>query len=151
MFVTWEGEQWDKLVDFMGHPEWTADEKFKDYASRYQNGELINALLTEWLVDHGKEELYHRGQAAEVPFAMVYTPQDLAESEQLCERGFFTEVEHSRTGKVRYPGVPYNFSGTPVRVQRPAPLLGEHNQEILTDRLGYDKEELPRLDMAGVI
>ena len=151
VFVTWEGEQWDKLVDFMGHPEWTADEKFKDYASRYQNGELINALLTEWLVDYGKEELYHRGQAAEVPFAMVYTPQDLAESEQLEERGFFIEVEHSTTGKIKYPGVPYNFSRTPVVVQRPAPLLGEHNEEILTDRLGFDKEELPRLGMANVI
>lgn len=151
VFVTWEGEQWDKLVDFMGHPEWTDDERFKDYASRYRNGELINALLTEWLMGHGKEELYHRGQAAEVPFAMVYTPQDLAESEQLHERGFFNEVEHPRTGRVRYPGVPYNFSKTPVRVQRPAPLMGEHNEEILTDRLGYDREELSRLGMAGVI
>jgi len=151
VFVTWEGEQWDKLVDFMGHPEWTEDEKFKDYASRYRNGELINALLTEWLVDHGKEELYHRGQAAEVPFAMVYTPQDLAESEQLEQREFFTEVEHPRTGKIKYPGVPYNFSQTPVVVQRPAPLLGEHNEGILADRLGYDKEELPRLGMANVI
>jgi crotonobetainyl-CoA:carnitine CoA-transferase CaiB-like acyl-CoA transferase len=151
VFVTWEGEQWDKLVDFMGHPEWTDDDKFKDYASRYRNGELINALLTEWLVDHGKEELYHRGQEAEVPFAMVYTPQDLAESEQLEQREFFTEVEHPRTGKIKYPGVPYNFSRTPVVVQRPAPLLGEHNEEILADRLGYDKEELSRLGMANVI
>lgn len=151
VFVTWEGEQWDKLVDFMGHPEWTHDDKFKDYASRYENGELINALLTEWLMGHGKEELYHGGQAAEVPFAMVYTPQDLAESVQLRERGFFTEVEHPRTGKVRYPGVPYNFSETPAAAPRPAPLLGEHNEEILTSRLGYAKDELPRLGMAGVI
>lgn len=151
VFVTWEVEQWDKLVDFMGNPEWTRDEEFKDYASRYQNGELINALLTEWLAGHDKEELYHQGQAAEVPFAMVYTPQDLADSAQLDERGFFTEVEHPRTGKIRYPSVPYKFSETPVQVQRPAPLLSEHNEEILTRRLGYDKEELSRLGMAGVI
>jgi CoA:oxalate CoA-transferase len=151
VFVTWEVEQWDKLVDFMGNPEWTRDDKFKDYASRYEHGELINALLTEWLVDHDKEDLYHQGQAAGVPFAMVLTPKDLVDSTQLEERGFFTEVEHPKTGKIRYPSVPYKFSETPCQIQRPAPLLGEHNEEILTHRLGYGKEELSRLGMAGVI
>jgi len=151
VFVTWEAEQWDKLVKFMGEPEWTRDDRFKDYASRYRHGELINALLTEWMVDHTKEELYHRGQAAGVPFAMVLTAEDLLGSEHLKERGFFVEVDHPRTGKVKYPGVPYKFSKTPCHVERPAPLLGQHNEEIIVNRLGYRREELSKLGAAGVI
>jgi crotonobetainyl-CoA:carnitine CoA-transferase CaiB-like acyl-CoA transferase len=103
------------------------------------------------MVDHTKEELYHQGQAAGVPFAMVLTAQDLLESEQLKERGFFVQVDHPRTAEIEYPGVPYKFSETPYHIERPAPLLGEHNEEILVNRLGYPREELSKLGMAGVI
>ena len=151
VFVTWEVEQWDLLVKFMGRPQWAADEKFADYASRYRHGELINALLTEWMVGHTKEELYHEGQAAGVPFAMVYTARDLVESEQLKQRGFFEEIDHPRTGRLTYPRVPYQFSETPCRAERPAPLLGEHNEEILAKRLGRSRQELSKMGMAGVI
>ena len=151
VFITWEADQWDKLISFMGNPEWAGDDQFKDYESRYRNGELINALLTEWMTDHTKEELYHEGQAAGVPFAMVYDSKDLVESEQLEARGFFTEVEHPKTGRLKYPGVPYKFSQTPWMIERPAPLLGEHNEEIMVNRLGFSKQELVKMGEAGVI
>ena len=151
VFITWESVQWDRLVAFMGDPEWAKDDKFGDYAGRYKHGELINALLTEWLVNHTKEELYHKGQAAGVPFAMIYTSKDLVDSEHLKERGFFAEIDHPRTGKVKYPSAPYKFSETPWQVTRPAPLLGEHNEEILARRLGHRHEELAKLGAAGVI
>ena len=151
VFITWESVQWDRLVAFMGDPEWAKDDKFGDYAGRYKHGELINALLTEWLVNHTKEELYHKGQAAGVPFAMIYTSKDLVDSEHLKERGFFVEIDHPRAGKVKYPSAPYKFSETPWQVTRPAPLLGEHNEEILARRLGHRHEELAKLGAAGVI
>ena len=151
VFVTWESVQWDRLVAFMGDPEWANDDKFRDYASRYQHGELLNALLTEWLVNHAKEELYHEGQAAGVPFAMVYTSKDLVDSEHLKARGFFVEIDHPRTGKVKYPSAPYKFSETPWQVKRPAPLLGEHNEEVFVRWLGHPREKLAKLGSAGVI
>jgi crotonobetainyl-CoA:carnitine CoA-transferase CaiB-like acyl-CoA transferase len=118
---------------------------------RYKHGELINALLTEWLVNHNKEDLYHQGQAAGVPFAVAYSSKDLVDSEQLAERGFFTEIDHPKTGKVKYPSAPYNFSETPWQVIRPAPLLGEHNEDIFTRRLGHSCEKMAKLGAAGVI
>lgn len=151
VFITWESVQWDRLVAFMGNPEWANDDKFKDYAGRYQHGELLNALLTEWLVNHPKEELYHEGQAAGVPFAMVYTSKDLVDSEHLKARGFFVEIDHPRTGKVKYPSAPYKFSETPWQVKRPAPLLGEHNEEVFVRWLGHPREEMAKLGPAGVI
>lgn len=151
VFITWESVQWDRLVAFMGDPEWANDDMFGDYTGRYKHGELINALLTEWLVNHTQEELYHKGQAAGVPFAMVYTSKDLVDSEHLKERGFFVEIDHPKTGKVRYPSSPYRFSETPCQVMRPSPLLGEHNEEIFARRLGHRQEELSKLGAAGVI
>lgn len=151
VFITWESVQWDRLVAFMGNPEWANDDKFRDYAGRYQHGELLNALLTEWLVNHPKEELYHEGQAAGIPFAMVYTSKDLVDSEHLKARGFFVEIDHPRTGKVKYPSAPYKFSETPWQVKRPAPLLGEHNEEVFVRWLGHPREEMAKLGPAGVI
>jgi crotonobetainyl-CoA:carnitine CoA-transferase CaiB-like acyl-CoA transferase len=151
VFITWESVQWDRLVAFMGDPEWANDDKFRDYAGRYQHGELLNALLTEWLVNHPKEELYHEGQAAGVPFAMVYTSKDLVDSEHLKARDFFVEIDHPRTGKVKYPSAPYKFSETPWQVKRPAPLLGEHNEEVFVQWLGHPREEMAKLGSAGVI
>jgi CoA:oxalate CoA-transferase len=151
VFITWESVQWDRLVEFMGDPEWASDDNFGDYASRYRHGELLNALLTEWLTNHTEDELYHKGQAAGVPFAKVYTSKSLVDSAHLKTRGFFVDVDHPKTGKVKYPSAPYKFSETPWQVTRPAPLLGEHNEEIYTRRLGYRREELSKLGAAGVI
>jgi crotonobetainyl-CoA:carnitine CoA-transferase CaiB-like acyl-CoA transferase len=151
VFITWESVQWDRLVAFMGDPEWANDDKFEDYTGRYKHGELLNALLTEWLANHTQEELYHEGQAAGVPFAMIYTSKDLVDSAHLKARGFFVEIDHPKTGKVKYPSAPYQFSETPWQVIRPAPLLGEHNEEIFVRRLGRRREGLAKLGAAGVI
>jgi crotonobetainyl-CoA:carnitine CoA-transferase CaiB-like acyl-CoA transferase len=54
-------------------------------------------------------------------------------------------------GKVKCPTAPYRFSQTPHRFHHPAPMLGEHNEEIFVNRLGYSKEDLIRMRGAGVI
>jgi crotonobetainyl-CoA:carnitine CoA-transferase CaiB-like acyl-CoA transferase len=151
VFVTWEERQWDRLVSMMGNPEWARDEKFKDHGARFKHGELINALLMEWLVNFSKEELYHMGQAHGVPFGMVSSVEDLVNSEHLRARGFFVEIEHPKAGRLRYPSAPYKFLLTPWRVSRPAPLLGEHNEEVYCKRLGYEKNQLVKLREAGII
>ncbi len=151
VFVTWQERQWERVVSMMDNPAWAEDERFKDHGGRFKHGELLNAFLVEWLVNYTKEELYHMGQANGVPFGMVNTAKDLLDSEHLKERGFFVEIDHPRMGKVKYPSAPHKFSETPWRVNRPAPLLGEHNGEIYCGRLGYSKEELVKLREAGVI
>jgi crotonobetainyl-CoA:carnitine CoA-transferase CaiB-like acyl-CoA transferase len=82
---------------------------------------------------------------------MVTTVEDLAASEQLQARDFFVELEHPQMGKIKCPTTPYHFSRTPSRYDRPAPTLGQHNREILGQRLGYSREELARMRGGGVI
>jgi crotonobetainyl-CoA:carnitine CoA-transferase CaiB-like acyl-CoA transferase len=81
----------------------------------------------------------------------VTTVEDLVASKQLEARGFFTEIQHHEMGRTKCPTASYRFSETPWRVERAAPLLGEHNQKILVERLGYAKDDLIRMRAAGII
>lgn len=72
-------------------------------------------------------------------------------SPQFEAREYFVEIEHPEAGVLKYPGALAKLSKTPWSVDRPAPLLGEHNQEVYCRRLGYTPEELVVLRRTGVI
>jgi CoA:oxalate CoA-transferase len=76
---------------------------------------------------------------------------ELMEDPQYRARGFFQGVDHPLTGPISYPGAPFRMSQTRWRLERPAPLLGEHNEEIYLGRLGLSKGDLVRLREIGAI
>ena len=86
-----------------------------------------------------------------IPFSEVMSINAVADCPHLNEREFFPEIEREQVGKLKYPGFPFHFSETPCRINRPAPLLGQHNEKIYKERLGYSSEELVRLFRARVI
>jgi crotonobetainyl-CoA:carnitine CoA-transferase CaiB-like acyl-CoA transferase len=100
---------------------------------------------------HTKEEIFRKGQALSCPIAPINSAEDLLSSEQLNARDFFVETEHPRAGRFTVPSSPYRFSKSPLRWERPAPLLGEHNEDVLCNRLGYTREDLVKLRETGVI
>jgi len=69
---------------------------------------------------------------------------------QLQERGFWVEIDHPVVGRLTYPGRPALSAELPWVIRRPAPLLGEHNEEVYTS-LGYTKEDLVKLREGGII
>ncbi len=143
--------EWQSLVECMGNPEWAQDERFASWAGRHWwAGTEINPRISEWVSQYTKDELFHRLQAAGVAAVPVMTSEDLAKSPQLKERGFFAEIAHPEAGSLRYPTVSYQFSETPWRGS-PAPLLGQHNELIYCERLGYSRQELTKLATAGII
>ena len=77
--------------------------------------------------------------------------EDIVNSKHLAARGFFVDIEHPETGKIKYPGVPYRFSETTCSVEYPAPLLGQHNEEVYCHHLNYAKQDLVKLREAGII
>jgi CoA:oxalate CoA-transferase len=152
VMITLGGDHhWKGLVELLGNPEWAFDEKYDGEGAKYIYAQEINVHIAEWMKEHTKEEIYHRCQALNCPIGMVTTVEDLAASEQLQARDFFVELEHPQMGKIKCPTTPYHFSRTPSRYDRPAPTLGQHNREILGQRLGYSREELARMRGGGVI
>lgn len=88
---------------------------------------------------------------AGVPVAPVVNPRRVHENPQLDARGFFEPVAHDVAGTVRIPGFPAKWDArTEPWHTRPAPTLGEHNAEVLTE-LGYTSEEIAELETAQII
>ena len=142
--------QWEILCDWMGKPELKDDPKFRSGPVRVENYDLLNAHLISWLVEHDQEELFREAQERKLPFGIPVNSEMLLASDHLKERGYFVEVDHPETGKVRYPGAQVKMGDTPYELKR-APLLGEHNEEIFCDRLGYSEKDIENFHAQGVI
>ena len=98
-----------------------------------------------------RDELAARLLDAGVPAAPVVNPRVVVDNEQHAARGFYEPVVHPVAGEVRIPGFPARWDGRAAPWHhRPAPLLGEHNEEIL-EELGVDADERARLAARHVI
>ncbi|MBI2909596.1 MAG: CoA transferase [Chloroflexi bacterium] len=146
-----EPHHWTGLVDLMGSPEWAKDEKYRTKPARAANRDELNAHILDWMKDRTMDEIYHGGQARSVPVGPFYSPKDVVNNVHLNARGFFAEIDHPETGRLKYPSMPFKLSATPVGAGVGAPLLGQHNDDILGHRLGYSHEDLIRLRGDGVI
>ncbi len=144
--------QWVRLLELMGNPEWTKNPRYRNRRAMHEEyPDEANALLIPWLKEHTYEELFQLCLEERIPLAPIYTISDLVNHPHLKERNFFVDLEHPRAGRLKYPEGPCKFSKTNWQLERPAPLLGEHNEQILCQRLGYSKEELVDLEKAGVV
>jgi crotonobetainyl-CoA:carnitine CoA-transferase CaiB-like acyl-CoA transferase len=147
-----QDRHWKALVEVMGNPEWIEDERFKDEEGRTEHSQEMNSLIAEWTKTFFREEIYHKLASAGIAAGVVRSQSDLIkDDEQLRVRGFFVEIDHPEAGKLVYPSAPYRLSETPWRVERPAPTIGQHNEEVYSWLLGYTKEELVRLRESGII
>jgi len=144
--------QWERFLELMGKPEWAKNPR---YTSRRRMNEEIadecDNLIMPWLMERTKEEIFSLCRKNRIPFAPLRAINELFEDPQFRARDFFVEVDHKETGTLKYPGAPFKLSKTPWAIERAAPLLGEHNEDIFVKRLGYSKEELATLRRAGVI
>jgi crotonobetainyl-CoA:carnitine CoA-transferase CaiB-like acyl-CoA transferase len=146
-----EEHQWRSFVDIMGNPEWANEEIFKDRLVRAVNWDALKVLLEPWVAEQTVLDLYRKAQARRVPFAPVSTMGDLINSEHLKARGFFAEIAQPVAGTHLYPGAPLKFGRTPWAIRRPAPTLGQHNQEVFGTGLGLSEGRLGELKRKGVI
>lgn len=151
VFFAFDEGQWERMCQMMGYPEWTKEERFKDLYSRALNADVVFDFISQWTKDYTRAELGELAKRYHLPAASVNTPEDLMKSEHLKVRGFFQEIDHPVAGRWKYPSTPYIFSDTPWRCKYPAPLLGQHNEEIYCNLLGYSKEDLVRMTANGVI
>jgi benzylsuccinate CoA-transferase BbsE subunit len=147
--------QWETLVEWMaaeGMAEDLTDEKWKDEDYRKQEVDHIMDVLARWTRTHDVGELFETAQAMRFPWAPVSTPEDVLRSPQLLSRQFFSPVEHPESGGILLcPGLPYKFDSSTPKGMRRAPLLGEDNQRIYCDELGFSEEEIERLTLLKVI
>jgi crotonobetainyl-CoA:carnitine CoA-transferase CaiB-like acyl-CoA transferase len=144
------GATWDTIADFFGAPE-LHESRFSAAAERSQNGEELDRILLDSIKDRGKWELFTHAAQARMLFGLVQTPLELAKCPQLESREFYREIDHPVIGKIKVPAVLFNLSLTPYQLLRPAPTLGQHNQEIYVDGLEYSQQEYVLLRQTDAI
>ena len=130
--------QWEMLCAMIGRPDMLEDSRYPTFDDRRKHADEIDAILTAWLEDKTKQEVFDMAAGIwSVPTARVSDVAEVLDDPQYRSRGLWSEVDHPVAGKYTQPTVPYQMRGTPPSFGR-APMLGEHNDEILRDRLGFD-------------
>lgn len=140
-----------RLMKAMGREDLIVDPRFDSMSRRLENASEIQAIVAAWVETHTLEEVCTILVEAEVPVSKIYNIRDIFEDPHYQERGNLIEVEDPGVGRVRTQGVTPRFSATPGGVVRPAPTLGQHNEEIYCGLLGLAAEELGRLREEGVV
>ncbi len=142
---------WERWVEAMGKPEWAMSELFQEMTLRRENWDAAKVMIEEWTKERTVDDVVRIAESSRVPCKAVNTVRESINSELLEARGHFVDVYHKVAGKITCPGAPYKLSKTPWCVERPAPLLGEHNEEVYCGRLGYTIKDLMIMRAEGVI
>jgi len=146
-----EDHHWRGLVELMGNPDWAAGDEWNDYPYRYGHMFQIGHKIDEWARRQKKEDFHHKGAAKGFAVGSVYNAEEVLSSRQLQAREYFVEVDHPRAGKLRHAGWPYKMSVSPPQVRRPAPLLGQHSEEVLREVLGCSESDYRKLRRSGAV
>ena len=126
---------------------------------RYQDPEVIAAendhivqVMKNFFMNSTLMDAFHGGQQRDFPWGAIRSMDELVGDDHLTDREFFKEVEHPELGRTfTYPGPAMLYNGSPWRISRRAPLIGEHNAEILQGELGLTNSQLLLLAEGGVI
>jgi crotonobetainyl-CoA:carnitine CoA-transferase CaiB-like acyl-CoA transferase len=142
---------WEKLcIEVLDKPEWIEDPRFITNSDRGANVDILEVLLEEVLQAEDTAYWLQKFEAAGVPAGPINNFGDVVQDPHYLERDMVEEVEHPIIGKMKMIGIPSKFSVTPGRIRMPAPLYGEHTDEILSS-IGLTQDRLSELRNQGVI
>jgi len=113
--------------------------------------DISKEMIEEMVSDLTREEAVKLFTGMGLPCAPVYHVDETVEDPHVIERDMFVELEHPKAGKIKLINFPVKFSETQPVLKTPAPLLGQHNKEILSELMGYDDEKIQDLMKKGVI
>lgn len=144
-------EEFAALASEIGAAAHASDERFATVEARKANEAALDEAVSAAVRDRDQRELERSLQAAGVAACRVSKPYLLTEDENLQHIGFFQTLTREITGTNTYKTFPFRLSTFEMKHQRPAPLLGEHNEEILTSMLGLSAEDVAGLAERQVI
>jgi len=142
-------EMWNALLRCIGRADLIGDTRYTEVSERNKHREAIVTMIAAWTRERDKWEVMHTLARAGVPCSAVFDTSDVINDAHLRARGMIVDVEHPRSGPMRMPGNPLQLSDSPTEV-RPAPLLGEATDEVLSRFLGMSAAEVAALRDSGV-
>ena len=142
--------QWHRVCNALGKPDWLEDPRFSSREIRMENKEIVNAAINELLATMTMHEAVEHFTKYDVAAAPVNTIAQAAQDPHPWERRVMVEVPDFLAGKIAVSGDFWHFSRTPAVIGS-TPKVGEHNEEVLRDILGYSEDEINALYESNVI
>jgi crotonobetainyl-CoA:carnitine CoA-transferase CaiB-like acyl-CoA transferase len=142
--------EWLGMARALEHPEWVEDPRFNTPGGRVRNVDERLEMTAEVLKTRTSAEWLKRLDAEQVPCGQVNRREDLLSDPQVRANGLIVETEHPHAGPMRQARPAARFEATPAEIRRPAPMVGEHTNEILTE-IGVGASEMKSLRGDGVI
>jgi len=134
-------EHWRRLARIIGQEDMINDPTLQTPGDRYEARDRVNSAITEWTMQHTKEEVMAAIAGAGVPCGAVFNTLELMHDPDLHARGVMTKIDHPQRGKVNVAGWPLRMSDSHVPVES-SPLLGADNDNVYGGWLGYSPEEI---------
>ncbi len=134
----------------IGRDELVSDTRFVEPKDRMNNLDALIATLEHTFSQKSSEYWLDALDAAGVPAGPIYDIQQVYDDPQVRAREMVVETEHPVAGRTSNIGIPIKLSETPGRFQRPAPILGQHTDEVLRE-LGHTDEEIAVFRSEGVV
>lgn len=140
---------WKAFCPAVGWPELADDPRYANNRARNQNRQALVDQLQEIFLTKTYEEWEAVLVETGIPVGAINNMEELVNHPQVKARGSLVEVDHPRAGKIRMVGVPVRLSRTPGAIRTAAPLLGEHNDEVLRDMLGLSDAQIAAMRQRG--
>jgi crotonobetainyl-CoA:carnitine CoA-transferase CaiB-like acyl-CoA transferase len=143
---------WKRFCKFIGRDDLLDDPRFHNELSRSKYHDILDPVVSEWVSSQTAEELMVTAEKIPIPYALCYKQTEVAGDPQVQALDMLVEVPSpDRKSKVMVTGIPLRMSGTPLKIERSFPMVGEHNEEIYCDILGFTLDDLVRLKEQEVI
>jgi len=133
-------QEWKDLCQCMGRDELILDPRFKTIPARKKHEDEVEREVAKWTSQLTAEEVFKKLQENGVKAGIVQTIADLFADPQLKHRGFWAPVDHPEIGRCHAEGPPFALSKTPFKIDRPAPMIGEHNELVFNKFLAAGKK-----------
>jgi benzylsuccinate CoA-transferase BbsF subunit len=144
-------EEWHSFGKAIGSPSWAKDLRFADIPGRLKNVDELDKLVAEWTSPRDAWEVMEILQGAGVPAGVVQRAQDTIKDPQLKHLNALVELDHPEVGKRLYNNIPFHMSETPPIPSSPAPLLGQHTDEICRELLKMSASEIEKLKVEKIL
>lgn len=145
-------QHWSKLCEAMGRPDMARDPRFTDNETRMKNLNALVDTIEGWIRSQPSDDAALESlKAHHVPVAPILSVPEALQHPHLRQRGTVRTVHDRLLGDLEVPGFALRFSDFPAPLELQAPLLGEHNAEILTEWLDYSPDQVQDLERRGIL
>ncbi len=142
---------WARLCDIIGRPDLVEDDRSKTGTARSANTELLNPIIESWLLEKTRSEAETILNNNGVPVGPVNTAKDIFKSDQVKARKAIVDIDDPEVGTYQFARGPVMLSGSPEIDTNPAPDLGQHTREVLTEVLRYSDNQIEKLIQSKTI